>query len=83
MYLTSKNDHFGAVVYSLDDVIKYHNEGFVVYQPVITDYGALTIPTQSKTKKLFDSGKLPPMEFRNNVPYWNDEPLKRTYSDDY
>lgn len=30
MYLTSKNGHFGAVIYSLSDVIKYHNEGFIV-----------------------------------------------------
>ena len=50
MYLTSKNGHFGAIVYSLSDVIKYHKEGFIVYQPIFTDYGSLTIPTQTKTK---------------------------------
>jgi hypothetical protein len=83
MYLTSKNGHFGAVIYSLSDVIKYHNEGFIVYQPIFTDYGSLTIPTQSKTKKLFDSNKLLEMEFRNNVPYWNNKPLTKTVADDY
>lgn len=83
MYLTSKNGHFGRVVYSLNDVIKYHNEGFIVYQPIFTDYGSLTIPTQSKTKKLFDSNKLLEMEFRNNVPYWNNKPLTKTVADDY
>lgn len=83
MYLTSKNGHFGAIIYSLENVIKYHKEGYIVYNPIFTEYGSLTIPRQSKMNKMLQNGEINPMEFRDGIPYWNDKPLLKTNSDNF
>jgi hypothetical protein len=71
MYSTSKNGHFGAVLYSREEVIDHHNRGFIVYQPLFTDYGAMYLPRQSKIAEYVINGNLIPMEFRDGIPYWN------------
>jgi hypothetical protein len=75
MYLTSKNGHFGEIVYSVKDIIDYNNSGYIVYQPIFTNYGASFIPRQSQLIPLLNNGKLLPMEFRNGIPYFNNKIL--------
>ena len=74
MYLASKNGQY-IVLYRLDDLIAYNKNGFIVYEPMFTNYGGLTIPRQSKVQKMIQNGELRPMGFQNDIPYWRGKPL--------
>ena len=68
MFLTRKNGRFGLVLYSVDEIIKYHKMGYTIYEPIITKYGSMKIPTQSETKKMFKENKLIEMKFIDGIP---------------
>jgi hypothetical protein len=81
MFLTSKNGHFGQVVYSIKSIIEFKDKGYTIYEPIYTKYGYLHIPTQSKMMKMYLNGELKPMEFIENQPYVNGKELLDTSFD--